>query len=63
MVGKRVRVMGKVEDKYSKSPSTTTPPQTEPRTSEDKDLPEFTVSSITESTTGTTCPAIPDIKK
>ena len=64
MVGKRVRVMGKVDDKYSRSPSTTTtPPQTEPRTSEDKDLPEFTVSSITESATGTTCPAIPEIKK
>jgi hypothetical protein len=64
MVGKRVRVMGKVDSQHSASPSTTTPPQTEPRTSEDKkDLPEFTVSSITESTTGTTCPATPEIRK
>jgi hypothetical protein len=64
MVGKRVRVMGKVDSKHAASPSTTTPPQTEPRAGEDKkDLPEFTVSSITESTTGSTCPATPEIKK
>ena len=72
MVGKRVRVVGKVDAEHGDmksptSPTSTTPPtgttpQADRSLGPDKiELPEFEVSSIVE-TTGT-CPAKPELKK
>lgn len=62
LVGKRVRVVGKADVERGDMTAPAAPPQADRSMGPDKiNLPEFEVSSISE-TTGT-CPAKPEIKK